>query len=154
LSLSTVPSNVAYIGLIINSYSGQELDDIAKASCHLFDPKTNVDVATYTLTNCDALNHHTALVMGCLYRSSVVNDESNTSNNTWYLRIIAEPADGRTVHDNVDELQRYLQTHPPQPPSIPPEPEIVLNAMPDPIIVEEEDIVIPMQEEEINVMMK
>jgi tellurium resistance protein TerZ len=153
-SLSNVPSNVTYIGLIINSFSGQELDDIAKASCHLFDPKTNVDVATYTLTNCAALNHHTALVMGCLYRSSVDDGGKNSTDNSWCLRIIAEPADGRTVHDNVDELQRYLQTHPPQPPSIPPEPEIVLNAMPDPIVVEEEDIVIPMQEEEINLLLK
>jgi stress response protein SCP2 len=79
-SLSKVPANVAYIGLIINSYSGQELDDVARASCHLFDPKTNVDVAKYTLTNCTALNGHTALVMGCLYRSNLVNAGCSYSN--------------------------------------------------------------------------
>ena len=151
-SLAQVPADVAYIGLVINSFSGQELDDVAQASCHLFDPKTNVDVAKYTLSNCTALDRHTALVMGCLYRSSIVEGDGPTSN--WYLRIIAEPAQGRTVHDNVDELQRFLQNNPPQKASIPPEPEIVLNAMPDPILVEEEEIVIPIPEEEIYVMMK
>jgi tellurium resistance protein TerZ len=150
ISLSNVPSEVAYIGLVINSYSGQELDDVALASCHLYDSKTNVDVAKYTLTNCKSLNHHTALVVGCLYRSSI---SGATSTCDWCLRIISEPAQGRTVQDNVDELQRFLQRHPPPKPSIPPEPEIVLNAMPDFIPVEE-DIIVVIPEEEIHVMMQ
>jgi tellurium resistance protein TerZ len=153
-SLSQVPANVAYIGLVINSFSGQELDDVAQASCHLFDPKTNVDIAKYTLSNCAALDRHTALVMGCLYRSQLVDGDGGSSHGGWYLRIIAEAAQGRTVHDNVDELQRFLQSNPPQKASVPPEPEIVLNAMPDPILVEEEEIVIPIPEEEIHVLMK
>ena len=158
-SLSQVPAHVAYIGLVINSFSGQELDDVAQASCHLFDPNTNVDVAKYTLSNCAALDKHTALVMGCLYRSQSVDGEIGTPTSSyaggWYLRIIAEPAQGRTVHDNVDELQRFLSNNPPQKPSTPPsEPEIVLNEMPEPIVVEEEEIVIPIPEEEIHVIMK
>ena len=156
-SLSIVPAHVAYIGLVINSYSGQELDDVARASCHLFDPKTNVDVAKYTLTNCTALNGRTALVMGCLYRSNLMDTagSGNVSNGGWYLRIIAEAAQGGTVHDNVDELQRFLRNNPPQKPSVPPpEPEIVLTAMPDPIVVEEEEIVVPIPEEEIHVILK
>ena len=150
-ALAQVPENVAFIGLVINSFSGQELDDVAKASCHLFDPNTNTDVANYKLSNCAALNGHTALVMGCLYRSPLVEGGSPTRD--WYLRIIAEPAQGKTVNDNVDELQRFLQNNPPQKVSTPPEPEIVLNAMPDPILVEEEEIVIPIPEEEIYVLM-
>jgi stress response protein SCP2 len=154
-SLPKVPDHVAYIGLVVNSFSGQELDDVSRASCHLFDPKTSIDVAKYTLTNCTALNGHTALVMGCLYRSALVGAGGNSANNGgWCLRIIAEPAQGRTVHDNVDELQRFLRNNPPQKPSIPPEPEIVLTAMPDPIIVEEEEIVVPISEEEIHVILK
>ena len=31
---------VSAIGIVINSYSGQELDDVAGCSCHLFDPAT------------------------------------------------------------------------------------------------------------------
>jgi tellurium resistance protein TerZ len=155
-SLSKVPANVAYVGLVINSFSGQELDDIAQASCHLFDAETNVDIAKYTLSNCAALDRHTALVMGCLYRSQLVNESNDNAANggDWYLRIIAEPAQGRTVNDNIDELQRFLQNNPPQKASIPPEPEIILNAMPDPVLVEEEEIVIPISEEEIHVLMK
>ena len=143
LSLPGLPKNVEYVGLVINSFSGQELDDVNSASCHLFDPKTNTDVARYTLTNCKSLNHHTALVMACFYRSPM---------SEWCLRIIAEPAQGRQVHDNIDELQRFLQAHPPQKLSPPPEPEIVLNPMPDAIPVEE-DIVVTIPEEEIHVIL-
>ena len=64
--------------IFINTYSGQELDDVAKASCELFDPKTNVSIAKYKLTSSHQLDKHTALVMGCIYRDS--------STNEWILR--------------------------------------------------------------------
>jgi stress response protein SCP2 len=144
LSLQSIPTNVAYVGLVINSFSGQELDDVSLASCHLFDPKTNIDVARYTLTNCKSLNYHTALVMACFYRAPTGGE--------WCLRIIAEPAQGRMVQDNVDELQRFLQSHPPQKLSPPPEPEIDSTSMPDVVPVEEE-IVVTIPEEEIHVIL-
>ena len=46
----------------------QELDDVAGASCHLFDQRTGRDLAKYTMTNCKALDKRTALVMGMLFR--------------------------------------------------------------------------------------
>jgi len=113
LSLASVHPAVAYLGFVINSYSGQELDDVKGASCHLFDGGSSRDIARFTLTNTKFLDKHTALVMGMLYRDK---------DTMWCYRIIAEAAQGRTAHDNVDELQRYISRNPPPPMPPPREP--------------------------------
>ena len=109
VNLAAVHPAVRYVGFVVNSYSGQELDDVKDASCHLYDPSTIPprDVATYKMTGTKELNGHTALLMGMLYR--------DPSTSEWALRIIAEPAQGRVAEDNIDELQRHLQRCPPQP---------------------------------------
>lgn len=112
--LSQVSPNIQFIGFVINSYSGEELDDVDRASCHLFDGETKTDIASYALTNSAELDKHTALVMGCLYRGS------SELAGDWCLSIISEAAQGRTVQDNVDELQNYLRRNPPQAPIRPP----------------------------------
>lgn len=134
IHLDQVQENVAYIGFVVNSYSGQELDDVARASCHLYDASSGADIARYQLSNGKELDKRTALVMGCLYRESM--------GGNWNLRIISEPAHGRTAADNVDELQRFLRAHPPQPFSSPPDPEIIVNAMPSPVPIEEDEIIV------------
>lgn len=135
ISLLSVSHNVKYIGFMINSYSGQELDDVAKASCHLFDPSTKTDVATYTLSNSKELDKHTALVMGCLYRGD--------SPDEWFLTIISVPAQGKTAHSNVGDLQTFLTQNPPQPPPVHEEQDIVVSAMPDVVPIDEEIVVVP-----------
>ncbi|EEC42614.1 predicted protein, partial [Phaeodactylum tricornutum CCAP 1055/1] len=90
VSLQMLNPRITYIGFVISSFSGQELDDIALASCHLYDTASVRDIARYSLTNARALDKHTALVMGCLYQ-----DEGRE----WMLRIISKPAQGRSVHD-------------------------------------------------------
>ena len=122
ISLSRVHNAVMYIGLVINSYSGQELDDVAKASCELFDPKTNISIAQYKLTRCKSLDKHTALVMGCIYR--------DPTTNMWFLRIISEAAHGRVAKELVDELQNFFRRNPPQTPFIPPHPDDISCQMP------------------------
>ena len=112
ISLNTTNPAICYMGIVVNSYSGQELDDVAAASCHLFDTRTNRDVAVYALTNCKPLDKHTALVMACIYRQNNNINNSNQDNNSmneWLLQIISEPAQGRTVKDNIDELQNYIR---------------------------------------------
>lgn len=135
ICLGRVNHEIKYIGFIVNSYSGQELDDVDEASCHLFDPKTKFDIAKYTLSNCKEVDRHTALVMGCLYRGETSTD--------WYLRIISLPSQGKTAHQNVDDLQAYLLCNPPQVPVSHPEDEIILTAMPDAVPVDEEIEVVP-----------
>ena len=130
LSLGMVHQAVMYIGLVINSYSGQELDDVAKASCELFDPKTNISIAQYKLSSSKQLDKHTALVMGCIYR--------DPTSNSWFLRIISEAAHGRVTKELVDELQNCLVRNPPQPPFIPPKPETILCQMPPNVPIQQD----------------
>ena len=106
LQLGAVHPAVAYIGLCINSYSGEELDDVKDAGVHLFDGSSYRDIASYEMSNTRELDKHTALVVGVLYRDP---------SSEWCFRIISEAAMGRTCHENVDELQRHLQSNPIQP---------------------------------------
>mmetsp|Transcript_7007 Transcript_7007/g.9477 ORF Transcript_7007/g.9477 Transcript_7007/m.9477 type:complete len:517 (-) Transcript_7007:80-1630(-) len=147
LSLNDIPKNVEYIGFVINSYSGQELDDVSKASCHLFDTYTLKDYARYTMSNCKMLDKHTALVVGMLYRD---NWEYNGSiqKDDWCLWILAEPAQGKIVKDNIGNLRNALINGPPKPKPAPKvEEDIIFSPMPEPIPVAECDIeVLPMHE--------
>jgi len=107
LTLSKVHPSCQYLGFVINSYSGQELDDVKDTSCHLFDSATYKDIAKYELTNVKELDKHTALVMGILYRNSFSRE--------WCLRIVSEAAQGTMAKDLVDEMQAFLKRNPPQP---------------------------------------
>ena len=62
------------------------------------------DLATFKMSNCAALDKHTALVLGMLFRE--------TTTGEWAFEIVSEAAQGRTAHDNVDELQRFIQRRP------------------------------------------
>jgi tellurium resistance protein TerZ len=143
LRLCAVDPRVQFIGFVINSFSGEELDDIADASCHLYDTATRRDIARYALSDSHELDHRTALVMGCLFRSSDYYD------GEWQLHIISEASQGRTVNDNVDELQNFLRLHPIPPPlKLNVEEEIDLSM---PVVIphesgEEEIVVVPASE--------
>lgn len=106
---SKIDSGIEYVGFVINSYSGQELDDVSRASCHLFDPSTGADIVTYAMTDATTLNGFTALLVACLRR--VAPSETGES-DAWTLSILGEAAHGRTVKDNVDELQNFLRRNP------------------------------------------
>ena len=140
LQLANVDRRIHYLGITINSYSGEELDDVAMASCHLFDPTSphQQEIAKYTLSNAAEVNGYTALVMGCLYRGGSGNCHD------WNFRVLAKAAQGRTAHDNVDELQWALRNTPVPPLYEPPtEPDIVIdNSMPPNVPHDEEEIVV------------
>ena len=123
INLDAVRPEVMHIGFVINSYSGQELDDVKKASCHLFNEYNKRDLAYFKLSKDRALDKHTALVMACVYRCY----------DNWNLRIIGEAAHGRRAHELVDELQNFLSRNPPPMPNVVPDPKDNFNAMPDPV---------------------
>ena len=104
LELGKVHQAVQYLGFCINSYSGQELDDVKDASCHLFDGATYRDLMRYHLTDNKALDKHTALLVGMLYR----DDETSE----WAFEAISEAAHGRMAQDNIDELQAFIRRKP------------------------------------------
>lgn len=133
LNLQLLDPAVAQLVFVITSYSGQELDDISKASCHLFDTVTNTDIASYTLSNNHLLDKKRGLVMASLYRD---NDES------WCMRIISEPsAVGKNPQDLVGKSQTFLRNNPPPPTAVVPEPEIIVNEMPQDVDITVDPIV-------------
>jgi tellurium resistance protein TerZ len=68
LSLALVRPDACFLGFTINSYSGQELDDVSSTGCHIFDTYSNIDLASYKMTGSKELDKKTALIMGILYR--------------------------------------------------------------------------------------
>jgi stress response protein SCP2 len=127
--LKAIDPKVKYIGIVINSYSGQELDDIAAASCHLFDSSTGRDIARYALTNASELDKRTGLIMACLFRGTDGGTSSvvcgSTTEVEWYLRIMSFPCNGLVASALVDDFQLLLAQNPPKSPPV--------------IIVEDED---------------
>lgn len=101
VALNAVSPRVEHIVFVINSYTEQELDDVAMASCHLFDPVNRVDLASYTLTNNSTLDKHTALLLADLYRDKETRD--------WMMRILSVPSQGKTARVSCFELgSRHL----------------------------------------------
>lgn len=112
--LDKVNPAVHYIAFVINSYSGQELDDVDRASCHLFDPATGAEILTYAMSHSQSLDGYTALLVGCLYRSG----------DDWGMCIISEAAMGKLVDENVDDLIQFLKKNTPQLPPVETRPEV------------------------------
>ena len=115
--LPNVHPAATILGVVINSYSGQELDDVSKCGCRLFDPQTVYQtgpLCQLNFSNAAFLNGKTACLVAMLYRNP--NDASD-----WLMRAIGEGAHGDTADDNVDELQAALRRAPPmaKPPSAP-----------------------------------
>ena len=129
LDLNVLHPAIKYVAFVITSYTGEELDDVSKTSCHLFDTRTKKDLATYNLSNNGSLDGYTGLVVASLYRQD--------DGVQWSMRIISEAAQGKRPSDLADEVQRFLLKHPTCPiTSSPPEPDIVLNAMPEDVEIE------------------
>jgi tellurium resistance protein TerZ len=122
IALNSVNPEVEHIVFVINTYSGQELDDIAMASCHLFDPQSRKDLATYTMTNNSSLDKHTALLLADLYRDGITRD--------WMMRIISQPTNGKTARQCVGTIGNYLRSIPTAVAAIPPNHSVITNEMP------------------------
>mmetsp|Transcript_1791 Transcript_1791/g.3601 ORF Transcript_1791/g.3601 Transcript_1791/m.3601 type:complete len:579 (+) Transcript_1791:109-1845(+) len=130
IDLTRISELIEYVGFLVNSYSGEELDDVDKAVCHLFDPKTMNDMALYAMTNDRSVDGHTALLVACLYRGG----------GTWHLQIISHPTLGRTVTQNVSDFRCYLRKSPPHATMQEEEEEIVVEAaMPSFVALQPDD---------------
>jgi tellurium resistance protein TerZ len=139
VAFNAVNPRVDHIVFVINSYSEQELDDVAMASCHLFDPVTRKDLATYTMTNNASLDNHTALLLADLYRDAVSRD--------WMMRIISYPHQGKTAKRSFGVIVEYLRRHMPAVPAIPPNPDIITTEMPVAVALESDVCFVPEDEE-------
>lgn len=141
LSLESISEHIKYIGIVVNSYTGQLLDNFTFL-CRLFDctPAENDEpchqhrsIAHYCRPEG---GNGTALILACFCRSE----------EGWKFRTIGEPALGNVGHENIDELQEILNhTTPLLSLAIPPNPATVENEMPPPMPTKpvDEKIAIP-----------
>jgi len=100
LDLGRVHKSVHYIGICINSYSGQELNDVANCKVRLMDTNTQAEAASFDISS-DASLDCCAMLMAVLYR---VGDD-------WWMHAIGEGAHGTMAKDNVDEFQDFINSH-------------------------------------------
>lgn len=133
LHLNRLNPDIAHVVFVINSYSGQELDDVSKASCHLFDSATRVDIATYQLSHNSSLDKKTALIMASLFREN--------GDGQWCMRIISEATIGRVARDVVGKLQRFLRENPLIGIQEVPEPDVIVNEMPEDVEITVDPVV-------------
>lgn len=106
INLAAVHPQAAYLCVCINSYSGQELDDVKAAQCRIHLPNQE-NLALFKISNAAFLDKHVALCVGFLYREP--------AGTNWCFGIMSEAAQGRTAHDNTDEFQRFLRRSQPTP---------------------------------------
>jgi len=107
VDLELVDPKATYLCFCINSFSGQLLKDVADAKCRLYNATTLHELASFDITS-DKNLECTALLMCILYRASA----EGSGSQDWYMHAVGEPAMGRTVEDNVDEFQAFLDKNP------------------------------------------
>jgi len=99
--LERITPAATYLCFCINSFTGQELNDVKDAKCRLYNSITHSECASFDLS-ADKRLDCSALIMCVLYRV----------NSDWYMHAVGEPAMGRTVQDNIDEMQAFLRRTP------------------------------------------
>mmetsp|Transcript_34087 Transcript_34087/g.43978 ORF Transcript_34087/g.43978 Transcript_34087/m.43978 type:complete len:561 (+) Transcript_34087:41-1723(+) len=108
VDLEKVSPEASYLCFCINSFTGQELNDVSSAKCRLYNSSTLNEAASFDLSSDKRLDC-TALLMCILYRA---NANANNANQEWYMHAVGEPATGQTVQDNIDEFQNFLTNKP------------------------------------------
>ena len=105
--LERVTPQATYLCFCINSFTGQELNDVKDAKCRLYNASTMHELSSFNFSSDKRLDC-TALLMCVLYRASA----EGSGSQDWYMHAVGEPAMGRSVQDNVDEFQRWLDNNP------------------------------------------
>lgn len=95
VDLTRVPLSVSSLVFVVNSFTGQDFSRITNAHCRLIDANTKREMAHYRL---DSQGAHTAILMVRLYRKE----------GAWKLHAIGEPGRGKTFHDLLPTVAKYL----------------------------------------------
>ena len=104
VDLERVSRRATYLCFCINSFSGEELNDVASATCRFYNSASKHELCSFDLSG-DGRLDCTALLMCVLYRAGPAGTD-------WHMHAVGEPANGRTVQDNVDEFQAFLSKQP------------------------------------------
>jgi len=101
--LEKVSPNATYLCFGINCFSGENLCDVASASCRLYNTETHNELASIDISDNEKFNC-TALLMCILYRAGPGSQE-------WFMHSVCQPAEGETIQDNIIHFQEYLTKH-------------------------------------------
>ena len=94
VTLADVPAEVNYLVFTVNSYRGQNFNEVANAYCRLVDDR-NAEIARYTISGG---GDYTAMIMAKLYRH----------NGEWKMQAVGESMRGRTVADMIAPITAIL----------------------------------------------
>jgi tellurium resistance protein TerZ len=93
--LDRLPSNIATIVFLVNSFTGQNFSQIENAFCRLVDETNGQEIARYDLTGSGS---HTAQIMAKVSRNG----------DGWAMTAIGTIANGRTFRDLLPAIQPVL----------------------------------------------
>jgi stress response protein SCP2 len=106
--LEAVDPKATYLCFIINSYSGQKLNDVSKAKCRLYNTDTGHESASFDIST-DERFDCTALLMAVLYRAKQGGGDGIPD---WYMHVLGEPATGQSANQNIPQFQEFLKATP------------------------------------------
>lgn len=86
VDLERLASNIKHLVFTVNSFTGQNFNDVGNAYCRIVDVDTNKELARFNLTE---QGNHTGMIMSYLTRTP----------SGWSFTAVGQPSNGRTVHD-------------------------------------------------------
>ncbi len=98
IDLARLSPHAHYLCVMVNSFSGQELDDVASAGCHLFDPSNGRDACRIKLTGEKSMDGKTACFMCYLFKVG----------HEWWLKCVGQGMMGRTAQDCFGDIKQHL----------------------------------------------
>jgi hypothetical protein len=103
--LEKVDPAVTYMCFCITSFTGQSLQGVKGAKCHLYNTTTKAEVSSFDITNNDSLTG-TALLMCILYRGG------GKGSSEWFMYAMGQAADGKTADAVLPTFKEFLVEHP------------------------------------------
>jgi tellurium resistance protein TerZ len=98
IKMTSVPSNIDKIAVVLNSFQGQDFATIPFASVRLYEgTPTRVDnvIANYNIANDSKFNGSVSMVLGVLYRNG----------SAWKFRAVGEPTSDRKLEQTLKTVQ-------------------------------------------------
>lgn len=80
IDFARLGDNISFLCIVINSYSGQELDDVKDAGCHIFGVSANEsrEICKINLSGEKSMDGKTACFVGCFFKV----------NNAWFIKSV------------------------------------------------------------------
>lgn len=86
VNLERLSGNIKHLVFTVNSFTGQNFNQVGSAYCRIVDADTNKELARFNLTE---QGSHTGMIMAYLSRTG----------SGWNFTAVGQPSSGRTVHD-------------------------------------------------------